>query len=118
VSGTPVIAMARGAANEIVEPGVTGWLGRDAEGIVDAYSRLGEIDLERCVKRAGERFGPTQMADGYQSVYERAIEESYYRDKDWSGPLAAGPNVTVGGMVSIRPSLSRTICQLPSCTIQ
>jgi len=26
VSGTPVIALARGAANEIVEPGVTGWL--------------------------------------------------------------------------------------------
>jgi len=81
VSGTPVIAMARGAANEIVEPGVTGWLARDAEGLVEAYSRLGDIDLDRCVKRAGERFGPTQMADGYQSVYERAIDESYYREK-------------------------------------
>jgi glycosyltransferase involved in cell wall biosynthesis len=81
VSGTPVIAMARGAANEIVEPGVTGWLARDTGGLIEAYSRLGDIDLERCVKRASERFGPTQMADGYQSVYERAIEESYYREK-------------------------------------
>ncbi|HEY8803195.1 MAG TPA: glycosyltransferase family 4 protein [Candidatus Dormibacteraeota bacterium] len=81
VSGTPVIAMARGAATELVEPGVTGYLVHDADGFVEAYSRIGEIDLERCVKRAGERFGPGQMADGYQSVYERAIEESYYRER-------------------------------------
>jgi glycosyltransferase involved in cell wall biosynthesis len=81
VSGTPVLAMARGAATEIVEPGVTGWLASDADGLVEAYSRLGEIDLNRCVARATQRFGPSQMADGYQSVYERAIDESYYRER-------------------------------------
>jgi glycosyltransferase involved in cell wall biosynthesis len=81
VSGTPVIAIARGAATELVEPGVTGFLVHDLDGLVDAYSHIGEIDLERCVKRASERFGPGQMADGYQSVYERAIDESYYREK-------------------------------------
>jgi len=79
VSGTPVIAMARGAASEIVEPGITGWLAEDIDGLVAAYGRIGEIDLQRCVKRAAERFGPPQMADGYQSVYERAIQESYHR---------------------------------------
>jgi glycosyltransferase involved in cell wall biosynthesis len=81
VSGTPVIAMARGAASEIVEPGVTGWLTHDLDGLVEAWSRIDDIDLERCVRRAKERFGPGQMADGYQSVYERAIDESYYREK-------------------------------------
>ncbi|MGH7765712.1 MAG: glycosyltransferase family 4 protein [Candidatus Dormibacteraceae bacterium] len=80
VSGTPVIAMARGAAVELVEPGVTGFLAADLDGMIDAYSRLGEIDLARCAERASERFGPGQMADGYQSVYERAIEESHHRD--------------------------------------
>ena len=79
VSGTPVLAMARGAASELVEPGITGWLAQDLDGLVEAYGRLGEIDLERCVKRAAERFGPGQMADGYQSVYERAIQESYHK---------------------------------------
>lgn len=79
VSGTPVIAMARGAASEVVEPGITGWLAEDLDGLVEAYGRIGEIDLQRCVKRASERFGPAQMADGYQSVYERAIQESYHR---------------------------------------
>lgn len=81
VSGTPVIAMARGAASEIVEPGVTGYLAEDLDGMVEAYSCLGQIDLAKCVERASARFGPAQMADGYQSVYERAIEESYYRDR-------------------------------------
>ena len=80
-SGTPVIAMARGAASELVEPGVTGFLADDLDQMVDAYSRLGEIDLASCAARAAERFGPEQMADGYQSVYERAIDESYYRER-------------------------------------
>jgi glycosyltransferase involved in cell wall biosynthesis len=80
-SGTPVIAMARGAASELVEPGVTGFLADDLDEMVKAYARLDEIDLARCVARAAERFGPGQMADGYQSVYERAIDESYYRDR-------------------------------------
>ncbi len=79
VSGTPVIAMSRGAASEIVEPGITGWLADDLDGLVEAFGRIGEIDLERCVNRAAERFGPGQMADGYQSVYERAIQENYHR---------------------------------------
>ncbi len=80
VSGTPVIAMARGAATELVEPGVTGFLATDLDGMVDAYSCLYEIDLAKCVERASSRFGPRQMADGYESVYEQAIEESYYPD--------------------------------------
>jgi glycosyltransferase involved in cell wall biosynthesis len=80
VSGTPVIATARGAATEVVEPGVTGFIADDVDAMADAISHLGEIDLARCVKVASERFGPAQMADGYQSVYERAIEENLHRD--------------------------------------
>jgi glycosyltransferase involved in cell wall biosynthesis len=79
VSGTPVLAIARGAAGEVVEPGITGFLAPDLDGLVEAYGGLGDIDLKRCVKRAAERFGPAHMADGYQSVYERAIQESYHR---------------------------------------
>jgi glycosyltransferase involved in cell wall biosynthesis len=80
VSGTPVIAISRGAATEVVDPGITGLLADDVDGMVKAYEHLHEIDLERCVKQASARFGPAQMADGYQAVYERAIEESFYQD--------------------------------------
>ncbi|OLB87727.1 MAG: hypothetical protein AUI15_29015 [Actinobacteria bacterium 13_2_20CM_2_66_6] len=82
VSGTPVIALAHGAAPEVVEPGVTGWLADDVDGMVAAYSRLDEIDLQRCVEEAGRRFGPDQMADGYLNVYERAIEQTIYSGTD------------------------------------
>jgi glycosyltransferase involved in cell wall biosynthesis len=80
VSGTPVIAISRGAATEVVDPGITGWLADDVDGMVKAYERLNEIDLDRCVEHASKRFGPVQMADGYLAVYERAIEESFYQD--------------------------------------
>jgi len=29
---------------------------------------------------AAKRFGPAAMADGYESVYERAIEQSRYNE--------------------------------------
>jgi len=74
VSGTPVIASRHGAAPELVEPGVTGFLADDVDGMVEAYQHLGEIDLARCAEEAARRFGPQQMGDGYQDVYERAIE--------------------------------------------
>ncbi len=80
VSGTPVIATPRGAVPELVEPGVTGWIARDVDGMVDAVAKLPEIDLERCVDEAVKRFGPAQMADGYSGVYERAIEQAIYCD--------------------------------------
>lgn len=78
VSGTPVIATPRGAAPEVVKPGVTGWLAQDLDGMTDAYRRLDEIDLARCADEAAKRFGPEQMADGYLSVYERSIEQALY----------------------------------------
>jgi glycosyltransferase involved in cell wall biosynthesis len=79
VSGTPVIASPRGAAPEIVESGVTGFLAANADEMVAAYGRLKEIDLARCAEVAAKRFGPAMMADGYESVYERAIEQSQYK---------------------------------------
>jgi glycosyltransferase involved in cell wall biosynthesis len=68
-SGTPVLATERGAAVELVEPGVTGFLARDVEGLVEAYQKLGEIDPRSCAERAHERFGPARMAEGYESIY-------------------------------------------------
>ena len=78
VSGTPVIAMRRGAAPEVVEPGVTGFLAEDLDGMVEAFGRIKEIDLKRCAEVAAGRFGPAQMADGYVNVYERAIDDALY----------------------------------------
>jgi glycosyltransferase involved in cell wall biosynthesis len=80
VSGTPVIAFRHGAAPEVVEQGVTGFLADDVDGMVEAIERLDEIDLEKCAQVARERFGPARMADGYLTVYERAIEQAQYSE--------------------------------------
>ncbi len=79
MSGTPVLALAHGATSEVVEPGVTGWVAEDIDGLIAAYRRLDEIDLRRCAEEAIRRFGPEQMADGYLNVYDRAIEQEVYR---------------------------------------
>ena len=78
VSGTPVIATAHGATAELVTNGTTGFVVDDADGMVEAYSKIKDIDLEKCVAEATRRFGLKQMADGYLNVYQRAIEEAYY----------------------------------------
>ena len=80
MSGTPVIALAHGAAPEIIDAGVTGWLADDLDGMVQAYRKLNQIDLERCVETATRKFGPAHMADGYMAVYEGAIAQELYSE--------------------------------------
>ena len=71
-SGTPVVAIARGAAPELIEEGVTGFLVGDAEGLVAACRRIDEIDTRRCAEVARARFSPERMAAGYLEVYRVA----------------------------------------------
>lgn len=78
VSGTPVIAFANGAAPEVVDEGVTGFLVQDVDAMVEAVGRLDQIDLRACSAEATRRFGPAQMADGYVEVYERAMDQARY----------------------------------------
>lgn len=73
-SGTPVIATPRGAAVEVVDEGVTGFLGAEAEDLVRAVDRLPEIDRGACAAHARDRFSPQRMARGYADVYQKAIQ--------------------------------------------
>ena len=73
-SGTPVVAIARGAAPELIDEGVTGFLAHDADGMVAACRRIHEIDTRRCAEVARDRFSPDRMAAGYLEIYRAAIE--------------------------------------------
>jgi glycosyltransferase involved in cell wall biosynthesis len=72
-SGTPVVALRRGALAAIVQDGATGFLAEDETGLIAALRRLDELDPAACRRHAEERFSAARMADGYLSAYERIL---------------------------------------------
>lgn len=73
-SGTPTIAFARGAVPELVEPGVSGVLVADVNGMVDAVEHVDAIDPQRCAAVTRDRFSPQAMARGYGELYELVLQ--------------------------------------------
>jgi glycosyltransferase involved in cell wall biosynthesis len=69
--GTPVVGFPSGAVPEIVEPGVTGFLVRDAAEMADAIEACATIDPERCRAVARERFALERMTGGYFHAYQQ-----------------------------------------------
>ena len=68
--GTPVVGCPRGAAPEIVEHGVTGFLSDDDDELAAALGSLDRIDRDACRARVAEWFSVERMVDGYVRVYE------------------------------------------------
>ena len=73
LSGTPVVAFPTGAAPEIVEEGLTGFLVKDAEEMAAALRRAGSLDREACRRRARARFSSSRMVRDHLRVYHAAL---------------------------------------------
>lgn len=71
--GTPVLTTRLGAAPEIVEDGVVGFLRSDEEGLVGALGRVHEIARTACRQRIEECFSVERMVEKHIAVYEQAI---------------------------------------------
>ena len=71
--GTPVVACAAGAAVEIVEDGVTGFLRDSVDDLVDAVGHVGECSPARCRGRVEERFSTDVMVCGYEKLFEDIV---------------------------------------------
>ena len=73
--GTPVLAFAGGAVEEVVAPGVSGWI---CAGVDDMARRMRELDIASasCREYVDSRFSMSRMTDGYLDVYERALVEA------------------------------------------
>lgn len=74
--GTPVVALRHGAAPEIVDEGVTGFLRDDEDGLVEALGRVGELDRAACRAAAEQRFSQRRMATDHAALYERLLRAS------------------------------------------
>jgi glycosyltransferase involved in cell wall biosynthesis len=77
--GTPVIAFPEGAASEIVQHELNGYLVDDEESMAAAIADLDKIDPAACRESVATRFSPEIVADGYLRIYRRAL-----------GPRSAG----------------------------
>lgn len=67
--GTPVVALRAGAAPELVEHGVTGFVADDVDAFAQLAGRVDEIDPLACRRAAEERFGADRMVAAYELLY-------------------------------------------------
>jgi glycosyltransferase involved in cell wall biosynthesis len=71
--GTPVLAMRRGAAPEIVDPGLTGALGDDEEDLARAVDGVAALDRAACRSAVEARFSTTRMVAEHLELFRRIL---------------------------------------------
>ncbi len=74
--GTPVIAFRNGSVPEVVDDGVTGFIVEDADGMVAALERIGDIDPAVCRRTVEERFTVERLVADYEALYRQLLDRS------------------------------------------
>jgi glycosyltransferase involved in cell wall biosynthesis len=74
--GTPVLSLARGAVPEVVVDGVTGFVRKEPDELVEALRHLDQIDPRACRTHVEENFGPDRMVSGYERVYRDCLRDA------------------------------------------
>lgn len=87
--GTPVLAYPNGAAPEIIEDGVTGWLCSDEDDMVRAAGDVTAVDRRACRAAAERHFDRARMARDHVRLYEHVLAHPVGAQK--RHPLGAAP---------------------------
>ncbi|MEU4479934.1 glycosyltransferase family 4 protein [Micromonospora sp. NPDC023966] len=74
-TGTPVVALRRGAVPELVRDGVTGFVRDRAEELPAALREASRLDPGDCIMHVAEHFSVDRMAVGYESVYRSFLAD-------------------------------------------
>jgi len=72
-TGTPVLALKRGAASEVIENGVTGFIGDSIDDLIKAVGHISEISPEACRRHVAENFSVERMVEGYEEAYKTVL---------------------------------------------
>jgi len=71
--GTPVLSFRAGAAPEIVDDGVTGFVCDSTSDLVTAVRHVGDLDRKACRKDVETRFSADRMVREHLELYERLL---------------------------------------------
>ena len=88
--GTPVITAPRGAAPEIIDDGVTGFLRTGIAGNVAAVTNVVSLDRRACRAAATARFSTSRMVADHVAFYEDVIADRVGRAVHRRTPLVVG----------------------------
>jgi glycosyltransferase involved in cell wall biosynthesis len=75
--GTPVVVTPCGAAAEIVDDGVTGFVRATIAGLTAAAQRSSSLDRRACRAAAAQRFSADRFVADHVACYARTIERSW-----------------------------------------
>ncbi|GIM82405.1 glycosyltransferase family 4 protein [Salinispora arenicola] len=72
-TGTPVVALRRGAVPELVVPGRTGLICEHVDELPGALRVASRLDPGVCVAHVVENFSTARLVDGYETVFQRFV---------------------------------------------
>jgi glycosyltransferase involved in cell wall biosynthesis len=122
--GTPVIAFNRGAAPEIIDDGLTGFVVEDDEGAMEAFDQLSQLSRQKIRSRFEQRFTARQMALEYLDVYRALMDyhiPGFEPGADRPESAAVSPATGRRAVLSLKPQAerlcrsarSKRLCQSP-----
>lgn len=80
--GTPPIAFRRGAAPELIQDGISGFLVDSLDEMTGSVARIGEIDPLACRRRVAGHFDVDRMVDAYVALYQDQLNRWRESDRD------------------------------------
>jgi glycosyltransferase involved in cell wall biosynthesis len=79
--GTPVVGYGCGAATEVIDDGVTGYIVNDEDAAVAAVRAIENLDRREVRRRFDRRFSATAMARGYLDVYADRLARAPFAEE-------------------------------------
>jgi glycosyltransferase involved in cell wall biosynthesis len=103
-TGTPVIGRRAGGLTETVDHGVTGYLVDDLTEAELAVKNLRRLSRAAIRQRVIERFLPARMADEYERVYRRLVDQAGAKTRPADvEPMASRRATRPASRTSVRP---------------
>jgi len=78
-SGTPVLAMNKGALPEIIDQGKTGFVVNSMQEMIGKVKHLPALDRNACLRHVQHHFSIDRMAQNYSNMYQQVIEEHQFK---------------------------------------